>query len=378
MNRQHWLTQLTEAFKIIPVTAILGPRQCGKTTLAKAYAKSHTNTHLFDMEDPQDQAILEEPLTALSKLEGLIIIDEIQRQPEIFPIIRTLVDQKLKQKYLILGSASRDLIKQSSETLAGRIFHLELTPFSFIETRGLNHLWLRGGFPLSYLSDSNEDSMLWRKHYIRTFIERDIQQLGINIPANTLHRFWMMLTDYHGNLFNASEIGRAFGISHITTWKYLDILVGTFMVRELQPWFENISKRQVKSPKIYLLDTGLYQAFLDISQPEQLSHSRKLGASWEGFALEEVIRIHQAMPEECFFWATQASAELDFLLFRQGKRLGFEFKYIDAPSRTKSMLQAQRDLKLDQLTVIYPGEKTYSLGEGIEAIGLHTYLQKHK
>jgi predicted AAA+ superfamily ATPase len=326
---------------------------------------------LFDLENPRDLAKLENPLLALEQTKGLIVIDEIQRRPELFPVLRVLADNpNCQAKYLILGSASRDLIHQSSETLAGRIAYHELTPFSLQEVDHMLTLWLRGGFPLSYLASSEEESYFWRQNYITTFLERDIPALGINIPAMTLRRFWTMLAHYHANIFNSSEIGRSMGLSHTTIRHYLDILVGTFMIRSLQPYEANLKKRQIKSPKIYFRDSGILHGLLDIPFHSALQNYPKLGASWEGFALEETIKALKAQPHECFFWGTHSGAELDLLIIHGGKRLGFEFKYSDAPRLTSSMKTAMELLNLDQLTVIYPGPDHYRLSENINVCSL--------
>jgi predicted AAA+ superfamily ATPase len=379
LQRSHFIRQITALFKVFPVVALLGPRQCGKTTLAKTYIqlknKKIPPENHFDLEDTTDLARLAYPKMTLEPLEGLIVIDEIQRRSELFPALRVLVDKKPRlQQYLILGSASRDLIQQSSETLAGRIGYLELTPFSYTEIKNIQRLWMRGGFPRSYLAKNEQESHVWREEYIRTFLERDIPNLGIQVPALQLRRFWMMLGHYHGNLFNASEIGRALGLNHKTIQHYLDILNGTFMMRVLPPWFENISKRQVKTPKIYFRDSGIFHTLLGIAHRSALLTSPKIGASWEGFALEEIIRFHQAKPEECYFWSTHGEAELDLLILKNGKRLGFEFKYTDAPKMTKSMVIAQEDIKLDKLSIIYPGKHRFPVGRNIEAVGLENYL----
>lgn len=379
MHRTDYILQLNRAFKAHKIVAILGPRQCGKTTLAREYLRLNKQIHhpqnYFDLEDTTDLARLEDPKLALNDLKGIIVIDEIQRRPELFPMLRVLIDKPRNgQKYLILGSASQELIKQSSETLAGRIGYLELTPFTYPEVKKLQRLWIRGGFPKSFLSRNEEMSFIWRESYIRTFLEKDIPNLGIQIPAPQLRRFWMMLAHYHGNLFNASEIGRSLALTHKTIQYYADILSGTFMIRMLQPWFENISKRQVKSPKIYFRDSGIFHALAGIRDYQTLLGYPKLGASWEGFALEEIIKYHKATPEECYFWATHAEAELDLLIIKNSKRFGFEFKYTDAPKSTKSMKIALKDLKLDQLTVIYPGKMSYLIDKHIKVVGLEDYL----
>lgn len=374
IKRSSYLSQINKAFRSHSIVAILGPRQCGKTTLARDYVERKKLTEkafLFDLEDPADLAVLQNPKTVLESLDGLVIIDEIQRIPELFPILRVLVDQpKFRRKFLILGSASRDLIRQSSETLAGRIAYIELTPFSLAEVDHIEKLWLQGGFPHSYLAKSVEDSIYWRKQYISTFLERDIPNLGIRIPPSTLRRFWTMLAHYHGQLSNFSEIGTAMGIADTTARHYLDILAGSFMVRQLLPWFSNSKKRQVKTPKIYFRDSGIYHTLSGISDRQSLMHHPKLGASWEGFALEEVIRLFHAEPEECFFWAVHNQAELDLLIVKDGLFRGFEFKYSDSPSITKSMEIALGTLKLDSLHIIYPGKKNYTLKESIQVCGL--------
>ena len=378
MERKYYIKRILQAFKTHKIVALLGPRQCGKTTLAHDYIRHELHPikikNYFDLEKNSDLARLANPQLALESLEGLIVIDEIQRIPELFKTIRVLVDQVKTQRYLILGSASRDLIRQSSETLAGRIQYVETTPFSYEETHQMDRLWLRGGFPLSYLSKTDEDSYIWRREYTQTFLERDIPNLGIRVLPMELRRFWMMIAHYHGNVFNASEIGKSLGLNHKTIRNYTDILVGTFMLREIPSWFENISKRQVKSPKIYFRDSGILHYLLNIPNDESLYHHPKLGSSWEGFALESIVRHHEASDGEYYFWATQGHAELDLLIIKNGKRLGFEFKYTDMPKITKSITIAMEDLKLDKLFIIFPGKESFSLASNIEAIGLENYL----
>ncbi len=378
MNRPYFLEQIIHYFKTHSIVGLLGPRQCGKTTLARTYAKQigeQQEIHYFDLENPVDIERLKNPMLTLGSLTGLIIIDEIQRIPELFSLLRVLVDEEFAdKKFLILGSASRELIRQSSESLAGRIAYLELTPFSYAETQELQKIWLRGGFPRSYLADTDQDSFDWREFYITTFLEQDIPNLGINIPAPSLRRFWIMLAHYHANIFNASELGRSFGISDTTVRRYLDILTGTFMIRQLQPWQENIKKRQVKAPKIYFRDSGLLHTLSRIVDNDALKTYAKLGASWEGFALEQLIQKYHAKAQDCYFWATHNGAELDLLLFVEDRRLGFEIKYSDAPRLTTSMKIAVQDLSLDQLTVIYPGKTDYPLDEKTHVIGLENFL----
>jgi uncharacterized protein len=374
MERKKYLKEIENEFRIHPICALLGPRQVGKTTLSKMFIAQRPQdaVQFFDLENPIDLARLENPMLALGSLSHqLIVIDEIQRRPELFSVLRVLADDKEKKRqFLILGSASRDLIRQSSESLAGRIGYIELMPFSLKEVENSELLWLRGGFPLAFLAATNEDSFRWRQAYISTFLERDIPSLGFQIPAEQIRRFWLMLAHCHGQIFNASELGRSLGISDHTVRRYLDLLVGTFMMRLLQPWFENISKRQVKSPKVYFRDSGILNALMGISQKSQIDINPKLGAFWEGFALEEVIREFQAKSEECYFWATQGGAELDLLLLKNGKRLGFEFKYTDRPKTTSSMHIAKEDLKLDHLYVVFPGHQSFPLTEQITAVGL--------
>lgn len=379
MKRPYYLQQIIHYFKTHSIVALLGPRQCGKTTLARAYGKQISETcevHYFDLENPVDVERLKNPLLTLEPLTGLIVIDEIQRAPELFTLLRVLVDEESTNKqFLILGSASRELIQQSSESLAGRIAYLELTPFSYAETDDLEKLWLRGGFPRSYLAETDQDSFDWREFYIATFLEQDIPNLGIKIPATSLRRFWTMLAHYHANIFNASELGRSFGIADTTVRRYLDILSGTFMIRQLQPWQENTKKRQVKAPKIYFRDSGLLHTLARINDQSVLRTYAKLGASWEGFALEQIIQKYHAKSQDCYFWATHNGAELDLLLLVNNQRLGFEIKYSDAPKLTASMKIALKDLALDKLTVIYPGKTSYPLDKKVEVMGLESFLK---
>lgn len=372
MQRPKYQLAIDKQFRVHSVCAILGPRQVGKTTLAKMFIAKHPSEQVrrFDLENPIDLAKLDNPMLALSQPSSLIVIDEIQLRPDLYPAIRVLVDEKKERKFLILGSASRDLIQQSSETLAGRIGYIELMPFSLDETNHTPTLWLRGGFPLSFLAEDDAMSFLWRSSYITTFLERDIPSLGIQIPPQQMRRFWLMLAHYHGQIFNASEIGKSLGISDHTVRRYLDILAGTFMIRILSPWHENLGKRQVKSPKIYFRDSGILHALLGIQSEEDLSNHPRLGSFWEGYALEEICRQMGSIPEDCYFWRTQAGAELDLLILKDGKRIGFEMKYSDHPKITPSMSIAIKDLKLDHLYVIFPGKETFPLSEKITVRGL--------
>jgi predicted AAA+ superfamily ATPase len=372
--RDSYINLIEDAFSINPICALLGPRQCGKTTIARQYKKSKPFSHMFDLEDPDDLQAFSNPKLLLETLEGLVIIDEVQRVPELFPYLRALVDRKQMLKILILGSAAPQMIRQFSETLAGRISYIEMTPFSATEVDNIDSLWLRGGFPKSYLANSDYDSFRWRHYFVRTFLEKDIAGFGFNLNPQRLRRFWMMLCDYHCNIFNASELGRSLDLDKKTVKHYLDILSGTFMIRQLQPWFVNISKRQVKSYKTYFRDSGLFHSLTNLNSHTKLATSSKVGNSWEGFALEEIIRFHHVEPEDCFFWATQSGAELDLLIAQSDGNIAFEFKYTSKPTITKSMLSAIESLALDKLTVIVPGNVEYSLSESIIVCGLKRYL----
>jgi uncharacterized protein len=374
--RSKYLAQIGFQFKVHPVVAILGPRQCGKTTLARMYAENISEgiAHL-DLEDPTHLAMLKSPKLALEGLKGLVVIDEIQRAPGLFEVLRVLVDRKDNPaRFLILGSASRELIRQTSETLAGRIGHIELTPFSLDEVgrERINGLWFAGGYPPSFLADSAEIGAAWRKAYISTFLERDIPNLGFSIPPAALRRFWMMLAHYHGQTVNYSELGRSFGSSDHTIKRYLDLLSSTFMIRQLQPWHENIKKRQVKAPKIYIRDSGIFHTLLGVDDFNALQFHPKLGPSWEGFAIEMIIRKYKADPIECFFWSLYGKAELDLLIFSKGKRIGLEIKHTDTPKITRSLQTAMEDLKLDELKIIYPGKESFQLTRSIQAVGLES------
>lgn len=359
IERAHDKAALEYLIGAFPVTAILGPRQSGKTTLARQFAAEH----FFDLENPRDEAMLAQPQLALENLSGLIVIDEIQRRPDLFPLLRYLVDTKPQQRYLILGSASRDLLCQSAESLAGRIAYHELGGFRLgdVGAEQWRRLWLRGGLPLSFGAASDEQSLTWRQQYVATFLERDIPQLGITIPAATLRRFWTMLCHYHGQILNHAELARSFGVSDMTVRRYLDILEGTFMIRMLQPWHANMGKRLVKRPKLYFRDAGLLHALMAVGDERDLSTHNKLGASWEGFALETAARAIGRRNEELAFWATHAGAEVDLFWQAHGRNWAIEFKYADAPRFTPSMASALRDLDLAYLWVVYPGDRAYPL-----------------
>lgn len=375
ITRFSYLHTIKQRYNVVRIVALIGPRQCGKTTIARQFVNPQSPNY-FDLESSVDRERLSEPDVALTPLKGLIVIDEVQRIPELFPILRYIHDRDPDKQFLILGSASRQLLRQSSESLAGRISYIEVTPFQAKEVPLLKPLWLRGGFPPSYLAHTEEDSFQWRKDYIRTYLEQDIPSLGFQILPENLRRFWMMLAHYHGQLFNSSELGVSLGISHTTARSYLDILSRTFMVRVLQPWYENLSKRQVKMPKIYFRDSGLFHCLMQLENQDTLLRSPKLGASWEGFALDQVIMSLGVDAEDCYFWSTHNQAELDLLIFKSGKRLGFEFKYQDAPKLTPSLKIAMEDLKLDKITVIYPGQKDYPLDKNIHVRGLEGYVTR--
>lgn len=369
--RTHHIDTVLAALERSPIVAILGPRQVGKTTLARelaTYYKESGAAH-FDLEDIDDLARLNEPRLALERLRGLVVIDEIQLRPELFPFLRVLADRPgTPARFLILGSASPQLLRQSSETLAGRIVYHELDGFCRDEVGEDEKLWRRGGFPSSYLARSEQDSVLWRRDFIRTFLERDIPQLGIRVPAATLHRFWRMIAHYHGQIWNGNELARAFGVSHTTVRHYLDLLSGALVVRQLLPWHENLGKRQVKAAKVYLADSGILHGLLGIQTQDDLECHPKSGASWEGFVIKEIIHLLGAAPEECYFWATHSGAELDLLIMRGNRRLGFEIKLTTAPRLTPSMRSALESLKLDRLSVIHAGEYMFPLADRIDAI----------
>lgn len=363
------LTRAVEAgLRASPVTALLGPRQCGKTSLARRIADRRRGTY-FDLESPTDAARLDRPQMVLAPLRGLVVLDEIQRRPDLLPLLRVLSDRRpLPCRLLILGSASPNLIRHASETLAGRVRFVEMGGFTIEETGSdrADRLWLRGGLPRSFLARTDADSLHWREDFIRTFLERDIPQLESRIPAVTLRRFWMMVAHYHGQVWNGSEIAASLGLAHTTARRYLDLLTGAFVLRQLPPYHANVGKRLVKSPKAYVRDSGLLHALLNIPSSRELQSHPKLGASWEGFAMEQILRW--TGDRNAFFWATHGGAELDLLVLHRGKRWGFEFKCSDAPRATRSMRIAMSDLGLDHLWVVYPGATGYPLGRGVDVV----------
>ena len=358
--------------------AILGARQVGKTTLARQVAERYRGrVTFFDLEKVGDLARLSEPQLALERLTGLVVLDEVQRLPDIFSTLRVLIDRpRGRARFLILGSASPALLRQSSETLAGRIAFVHLEGFDLRElaSSDRDRLWLRGGFPRSFLARSDRESSTWRENFVATFLERDLPQLGSRVQAESMRRFWTMLAHYHGQTWNASEFARSFGVSDHTVRRYLDFLACTFMVRVLSPWSENVRKRQVKSPKVYLSDSGLLHVLLGLRTQTDVESHPKLGASFEGFVIRQIIARSGAQPHECFFWGTQGGAELDLLLVRGRRRLGFEVKRTSAPTPTRSIRSALHDLSLSRIDVIYPGSETFPLTREIRAVGIDRVL----
>lgn len=379
IDRDYEINKLLSLLKHYRVVGIIGARQVGKTTLARALLnRVQSSSFYYDLENPEDLARLADPMLTLKGLKGLVVIDEIQRLPGLFPILRVLADRpKASARFLVLGSASPELLRQGSESLAGRIAYHELGGFSLDEVgiKSRQRLWLRGGFPRSYLAPSDTLSEEWRRGFIGTFLERDLPQLGVAIRSTTLHRFWSMLAHYHGQIWNASEFGRSFGVADTTVRNYLDLLSSALVVRQLQPWHENISKRQVKSPKVYIADSGLLHTLLGIKTRNDLERHPKIGASWEGFVIEQIVRRTGFRKEDCFFWATHAGAELDLLVVRGRNRLGFEVKLTGSPRVTPSMRSALADLKLQRLYVIHAGEETFQLEKKIQAVALPRLLE---
>ena len=368
--RPNLIRRVRDALEHNPVVALLGPRQCGKTTLARELA-GQSDHEFFDLEHPADLARLSSPMLALEDLGGLVIIDEVQRRPELFEILRVLVDRPQSEaKFLLLGSASPQVVRDVSESLAGRVALVEMSGFELREIgpENFKKLWSRGTFPRSYLARGERVSYRWRGDFIETFLQRDVPQLGISIPAANLRRFWTMIAHYHGQVFNAAEFARALGNSQSTARRYLDLLSGAYLIRQLSPWYENLKKRQVKSPKVYVRDAGLLHALLSLDSAKALFGHPKFGASWEGFALEQVLALTGV--REAYFWAVHAGAELDLLIFKHGRRIGFEFKCADAPQMTRSIRTALADLKLDRLFVVYPGKKSYPIGERTDVLSI--------
>jgi len=378
IGRTGQVSEVVRQLRHTPVVAILGARQVGKTTLAgevrRVWPSSVTS---FDLENPTDLSRLQEPMLALEQLRGLVVLDEVQRRPDLFPVLRVLADRPRRPAhFLVLGSASPALLRQTSESLAGRIafHHLEGLSLGEVGARQGRRLWLRGGFPRSYLARSEALSLEWRRNFIRTFLERDVPQMGVTIPAATLDRFWSMLAHYHGQTWNGSEFARAFGVSDMTVRRYLELLAGTFVVRVLPAWHENLAKRQVKSPKVYIADSGMLHSLLGVTSHGELERHPKVGASWEGFCLTTVVAHLGADWRQCYYWRTQAGAELDLLVVRGARRRGFEFKRTTTPSATPSMRSALRDLGLSSIEVIHAGADTYPMAKDIRAVAMTRIL----
>jgi len=382
INRREEVATIQGLLRRHPVVGLIGARQVGKTTLARLLIeKTKGPFSYFDLENPEDLARMTDPMLALKELEGLVVIDEIQRQPNLFPVLRVLIDRpKSTAHFLVLGSASCDLLRQGAETLAGRIFYHELGGLSLEEVGVENCMqrWLRGGFPRSYLARTHTESDEWRHGFVRTFLERDLPQLGITIRSTTLRRFWTMLANYHGQIWNASEFARSFGVADTTVRNYLDLMTSALVIRQVSPWHENISKRQVKSPKIYVADSGVLHTLLGLRTLKDLEGHPKVGASWEGFVLEQVIHHLAARVEECFFWATHGGAELDLLVVRGRQRRGFEIKRTTSPQVSPSMRSALSDLRLQSLDVIHAGDATFPVDKRIRAVASRRLLQDIK
>ena len=376
IKREQLKSKIKIALKRSRCVALLGPRQCGKTTIARVVSDEMPSTFL-DMEDPESSARLTNPKMALESLKGLVVLDEIQMRPDLFPVLRVLLDREpLPAKFLILGSASPELIEHTSETLAGRVEFIDMSGFSLAEVgdENIRQLWLQGCFPPSYLAGNEDDSFIWRRDFVRTFLERDIHRLGFNIPPETLRRFFIMLSHYHGQLWNASRIAASLDLTAPTMKRYLDILTGTYLIRQIPPWFENIGKRLVKSPKIYFRDTGILHYVSNIRTMGELETHPLYGASWEGFVIEEIIR--KTNNRNLYFWRTQAGAELDLLLPNGGRKIGIEVKCTETPKVTKSMRIAMSDLNLTHLYIVYPGNATFPIEEKITALSINN-LPEH-
>ena len=377
IERNSYREQLKTALSRSPVVALLGPRQCGKTTLARAIAEFWERADYYDLESIQDQTRLQNPEMELGMAEGLVVIDEIQEKPELFGLLRSLVDRpSCRATFLVLGSASPMLVRGASESLAGRIEFVDLTPFGVSEVgyENLRNLWFRGGFPRSYLALNERDSSAWREGFIRTFLQRDLPQLGITIPAPAMRRFWTMLAHYHGQTWNASAISRSMGVSDKTVRSYLDILTQTYMIRQLQPFYENIGKRQVKAPKIYFRDSGLLHSLLSLTEASAIMGHPKVGASWEGFALEQsLIALRQP---EAYFWSAYSGGEIDLIVEREGKRYGIEFKYSESPRIPPSIRSHAAKLKLEHVWVVCPAKKGFNVYDNVTVTSIAGFIKQ--
>ena len=370
VTRKQHLARVHLLLDEFPVVALLGARQVGKTTLARQLAAAHEGpVAWFDLEDPVDLARLEDPGLELRSLRGLVVLDEIHRLPDIFQLLRVLADRPgPPARFLVLGSASPELLRQTSESLAGRVAFHELGCFDLTEVDDPERLWLHGGLPRSYLARSGAASRRWRDGFIQTLLARDLPDLGNTIPSTTLRRFWTMLAHWHGQLWNGAEFGRAFGVSHTTVRRYLDLLSSVFVVRQLQPWFENISKRQVRSPKVYIADSGVLHALLGLADRTDVTSHPKVGASWEGFVIQQIVQLLRAPPQQCFHWSTHTGAKLDLLVIDGHRRYGFEVKRTEAPRLTRSMRSAVETLRLDSLDVVHAGTERYRLASRVRAL----------
>lgn len=373
--RRALLERIEAALTRGPITVLTGPRQSGKTTLARQLL-AEDSANYFDLEDPVSLARLDEPKTALDPLRGLVVIDEVQRRPDLFPILRVLADRRHQPaRFLILGSASGDLMRQSSESLAGRMERIEIGGFTLgeLEPGSTHALWRRGGFPLAYLAPTEDDSFAWRKQFIQTLLERDLPQWGVRVPAVALLRFWTMIAHYHGQIWNDAELARALGVNPSTSRRYLDLLTDALVIRQLQPWHANLGKRQVRSPKVYVRDSGILHQLLGLGTEKELMSHPKLGASWEGFVIEQVLASEPY--DDAWFWATHQGAEIDLLLRRGDRLFGVECKRADAPKLTPSIRIAMRDLELQRVAIVYPGAQRYAVGESVEAVPLDTLAE---
>jgi predicted AAA+ superfamily ATPase len=373
IERAGYKQRIDDALRVSPVVALLGPRQCGKTTLARQVAATKPGATYLDLEDPRDAARLAEPMLVLERLRGLVVLDEVQRRPDLFPVLRVLADRAGDPaRFLVLGSASPGVVAGVSESLAGRVRFVDLGGFALHEVGGDSErsLWLRGGLPRSYLAATDDVSLAWRLDFIRTFLVRDLRLLGLEVSELLMRRFWTMLAHYHGQTWNASALATSLGISYKTTQHYLDILTGAFLVRQLLPWTENVGKRLRRAPKVYLADSGLLHALLGLGALDELEAHPKLGASWEGFALEQVLRAGGWHDAEVYYWATHGGAELDLLVLRHGRRYGFEFKWADGPRPTRSMRVALTDCQLARLYIVHPGAGSWPVDDAIEVVAL--------
>lgn len=377
LPRPRHAAAIADLLEQFPVVAIVGARQVGKSTLARIVAAGFASVDVtfFDLEDPRDQARLGDPMLALEPLQGLVVLDEIQRLPGLFRVLRVLADRSgTPARFLVLGSAGPELLRQGSESLAGRIAYYDLGGLSLDEVDPTRHddLWVRGGFPRSFLAESESQSVRWRREFVRAFTERDLPQLGIGVPADTMRRFWTMLAHLHGQTLNASALARSFGISNVSVRRYADALSSALVVHQLRPWHENLRKRQVKAPKIYLADTGLLHTLLGLDSREALEGHPQVGASWETFALTNVLeRLDARWDEDAYFWATYAGAEIDLLVMRGLRRLGFEVKRTVSPRVTPSMRISLKDLRLERIDVLHAGKQTFPLAEQIRAVSTY-------